>query len=198
MTLIIAALCIVPHTKKAPDQHTVEHPWATTSRKRPLLLSDHLTKVRIGSSLSQIAIIESSRKRPPPVSDHLSLTSRVVTYGRFLCIWFIGQIYDLNTTATGLTALTYERIREVISTFTGKQQTNLHMPLNMNRQNSDIVAGYQAESLRITALKYCLMLLRLGTKAITYNVRNELISQPLKALQKLLWRHDRYTLPTSK
>ena len=152
MTLIIAALCIVPHSKKARDQQTVEPPWATTPLKRPLLLSDHLTKVPIGSSLSQIAIIESSRKRPPPVSDHLSLTSRVVAYGRFLCIWFLGQIYDLNTTATG-SALTYERIREVISTFTGKQQTNLHMPLNMNRQNSDLVAGYQ-ESLRITALKY--------------------------------------------
>ena len=46
-----------------------------------------LTKVPIGSSLSQIAIIESSRKRPPPVSDHLNLTSRVVAYGRFHCIW---------------------------------------------------------------------------------------------------------------
>ena len=44
-------------------------------------LSDHLTKIPIGSSVSQIAISETSRKRPPPLSDHLSLTSRVVAYG---------------------------------------------------------------------------------------------------------------------
>ena len=38
----------------------------------------------IGSSVSQIAISESSRKRPPPVRDpHLSLTSSVVVYERF-------------------------------------------------------------------------------------------------------------------
>ena len=45
--------------------HTVEPPWATASRKRPPLLSDNLTKILIGSSVSQIAICETSRKRPP-------------------------------------------------------------------------------------------------------------------------------------
>ena len=49
------------------------------------------TKIPIGSSVSQIAISETSRKRPPPVSDHLNLTSRVVTYGRFHCIYFLNQ-----------------------------------------------------------------------------------------------------------
>ena len=39
--------------------------WVTTSPKRPPLLSDHLTKIPIGSSVSQIAICETSRKRPP-------------------------------------------------------------------------------------------------------------------------------------
>ena len=39
----------------------------------PPLLSDHLTKIQIGSSISQIAISETSHKQPPPVSDHLSL-----------------------------------------------------------------------------------------------------------------------------
>ena len=48
-------------------------------------------KILIGSSISQIAISETSHKQPPPISDHhLSLTSRVVTYGRFHCIvcWY--------------------------------------------------------------------------------------------------------------
>ena len=45
-------------------------------------LSNHLTKIPIGSSVSQTAISKTSCKRPPPVSDHLSLTSRVLTYGR--------------------------------------------------------------------------------------------------------------------
>ena len=35
-------------------------------------LSDHLTKIPIGSSVGQIAISEISRKWLPPVSDHLS------------------------------------------------------------------------------------------------------------------------------
>ena len=43
-----------------------------TSRKRPPLLSDHLTKIPIGSSVSQIAISETSRTRPPLLSDHLT------------------------------------------------------------------------------------------------------------------------------
>ena len=34
-------------------------------------LSDHLTKILIGSSVNQTAISKTSRKRPPPVSDHL-------------------------------------------------------------------------------------------------------------------------------
>ena len=33
--------------------------------ERPPLLSDHLTKIPIGSSVSQIAISETSCKRPP-------------------------------------------------------------------------------------------------------------------------------------
>ena len=33
--------------------------------ERPPLVSDHLTKIPIGSSVSQIAISETSRKRPP-------------------------------------------------------------------------------------------------------------------------------------
>ena len=40
--------------------------------ERPPLLSDHLIKISIGSSVSQIAISETSSKRPPPLSDHLS------------------------------------------------------------------------------------------------------------------------------
>ena len=42
------------------NKHTVELPWATSSCKQPALLSAHLTKIPIGSSVSQIAI-----------SDHL-------------------------------------------------------------------------------------------------------------------------------
>ena len=45
------------------------------------------TKTLIGSSVSQIAISETSHKQPPSISDHLSLTSMVVAYGRFHCIW---------------------------------------------------------------------------------------------------------------
>ena len=33
--------------------------------EQPPLLSDHLTKILIGSSVGQIAISETSRKRPP-------------------------------------------------------------------------------------------------------------------------------------
>ena len=39
--------------------------------ERPPLLSDHLTKILIGSSISQIAISETSCKQPPPVIEHL-------------------------------------------------------------------------------------------------------------------------------
>ena len=41
-----------------------------TSRKQPPLLSNHPTKIPIGSSVSQIAIRETSRKQPPLLSDH--------------------------------------------------------------------------------------------------------------------------------
>ena len=44
------------------------------------------TPGRTSTSCSQIAINETSHKRPPLISNHLSLTSRVVTYGRFHCI----------------------------------------------------------------------------------------------------------------
>ena len=54
----------------------MESPWATTSR----------TQIPVGSSVSQIAISETSCKRPSPVSDHLSLTSTAVAYGTFHCI----------------------------------------------------------------------------------------------------------------
>ena len=47
----------------------------------PPLFSDHLTKLPIGSSISQIAISETSCKRPPKPA------SRVVAYGRFHCIY---------------------------------------------------------------------------------------------------------------
>ena len=40
--------------------------------ERPPLVSDHLTKIPIGSSVNQIAISETSHKRPPLVSDHLT------------------------------------------------------------------------------------------------------------------------------
>ena len=46
--------------------------------EQPPLVSNHLTQIWIGSSVSQIAISETSRKRPPPISNHLSLKSRVV------------------------------------------------------------------------------------------------------------------------
>ena len=51
--------------------------------KRPPPLSNHLTKILIGSPISQSAISETSHKWPPDVSDHLSLTSRVVAYRKF-------------------------------------------------------------------------------------------------------------------
>ena len=41
----------------------IQLPWNLP--ERPLLLSDHLTKIPIGSSVSQIAISEASHKRPP-------------------------------------------------------------------------------------------------------------------------------------
>ena len=40
------------------------------------------TPGRTSTSCSQIAINETSHKRPPLISNHLSLTSRVVAYGR--------------------------------------------------------------------------------------------------------------------
>ena len=40
--------------------------------ERSPLVSDHLTKIPIGSSLSQIAISETFCKRPPLLSDHLT------------------------------------------------------------------------------------------------------------------------------
>ena len=43
------------------------------AKVEPPLLSNHLTKILIGSSVSQIAISESSRKRPPPPSVKLLL-----------------------------------------------------------------------------------------------------------------------------
>ena len=43
-----------------------------SSSKRPPPISDHLTKIPISSSVSQIAISETSSKRPPPISDHLT------------------------------------------------------------------------------------------------------------------------------
>ena len=46
--------------------------------EQPPLVSNHLTQIWIGSSVSQIAISETSHKRPPPISNHLSLKSRVV------------------------------------------------------------------------------------------------------------------------
>ena len=51
--------------------------------EQPPLLRDHLTKILISSSISQIAISETCHKQLSPLSDHLSLTSRVVTYWRF-------------------------------------------------------------------------------------------------------------------
>ena len=63
---------------------TVKTPRATTVP----LLSDHLTKIPICFSISQIAISETFRKQPPPVSTHLSLTSMVVAYGKFHSIVF--------------------------------------------------------------------------------------------------------------
>ena len=40
--------------------------------EQPHLVSDHLTNIPIGSSISQIAISETSCKRPPLLSDHLT------------------------------------------------------------------------------------------------------------------------------
>ena len=65
--------------------------------ERPPPISDHLTKILIGSSISQIAIGETSHTQPPPSSDHLSLISRVVTYGRFNCITIISYVYSIQT-----------------------------------------------------------------------------------------------------
>ena len=75
------------HLTKIPIGSSVSQiAISETSRKRPPPVSDHLIKIPIGSSASYIAISETSCKRSPPVSDHLSLTSRVVAYGRFHCI----------------------------------------------------------------------------------------------------------------
>ena len=40
--------------------------------KQPPLLDKHLTKILISSSVSQMAISETSCKLPPPVSNHLT------------------------------------------------------------------------------------------------------------------------------
>ena len=74
---------VAKHIPTTPTQkHNLMIQWNLP--ERPPLLS-RLTKILIGSSVSQIAISESSHKRPPPLSDHLSLTSRMVAYGRFHC-----------------------------------------------------------------------------------------------------------------
>ena len=48
------------------QNYTVKPPWATTSHKWAPLLSQHLTKILIGSSASQIAISETSHKQKFP------------------------------------------------------------------------------------------------------------------------------------
>ena len=94
--LLLVKLPVSDHLTKIPIGSSVSQiAISETSRKRPPLLSDHLTKVLIGSSVSQIAVRETSRKRPTPVSDHLSLTSRMVAYGRFHCMPLITSTLEL-------------------------------------------------------------------------------------------------------
>ena len=75
-------MTFVQWTSKAPDKQ-----W-NLPEQLPLV-SDHLTKILIGSSISQSAIAESYHKQPPPISDHLSLTSREVADGRM----FQGNVF---------------------------------------------------------------------------------------------------------
>ena len=61
------------HLTKIPIPSSVSQiAISETSRKRLPLSSDHLTKIPIGSSVSQIAISETYRKRLPLLSDHLT------------------------------------------------------------------------------------------------------------------------------
>ena len=60
-------LLIYDDATEKKQANTVKPPWSrTSSLKRPALLSEHLAKIPIASSVSQIAISETSRKRPPP------------------------------------------------------------------------------------------------------------------------------------
>ena len=54
--------------------------------ERPLLLSDHLTKIPIGLSVSQIAISETSRERPPKSEIKGGRLREVSLYSRWLPI----------------------------------------------------------------------------------------------------------------
>ena len=74
-------------------QFSTEHQEQWNLPERPLLVKDHLTKISIGSSISQIALSETFRKWPPPVSDHLSVTSRVAAYERFHCTYYLPFLF---------------------------------------------------------------------------------------------------------
>ena len=65
-------------------------------------LSDHLTKIPIGSSFSQIAISESSR---------LKLTSRVVAYERFHCTVFFNYETELAALIACFVSFTLKLVR---------------------------------------------------------------------------------------
>ena len=66
-------------------------------------LRGHLIKILTGSSISTIATSETSHKRPPL----LSLTSRVIAYGRFHCIPVNKSWADENWNITVLKSYSY-------------------------------------------------------------------------------------------
>ena len=66
---------------------TVEPLWATTSRRRPPLLSDHFVNSFLTSQSN--TVINTSHKHPPLVSDHDHLWG--FRFGLFFCFFTSGK-----------------------------------------------------------------------------------------------------------
>ena len=66
---------------------TVEPPFATTSRKRPPLFSDHFSKIQKVFKFNyyrwNLSLATTSRKRPPLFSDHFSKIQKVFKFNYY-------------------------------------------------------------------------------------------------------------------
>ena len=70
-----------PFGSFSESANIVEPPWVTSRKRPPNQNPDWFL-------CQSNCYYWNFHKRPPPISNHLSLTSRVVAYGRFHCIYF--------------------------------------------------------------------------------------------------------------